>query len=124
MKRALLEIITSGKANNRQEISYYIESTFFYQCSTSNFDQEKLITKCLDWLCDNELIRSSDKENIDLPDGIRYEATPLGLAVISSAIHPDDGIKLVIELSKAQRNICVENDLHLIYLVSHCFVRK
>jgi DNA polymerase theta len=116
LKRALLEIISSGKANTKEEIISYIKSTFFYICAQSNksiIDEQSTIEKCLNWLSDNELIRCMDKEN-----SLRYEPTPLALAVISSSINPDDGLKLVVELNKAQRNLCLENDLHLVYLVS------
>jgi len=116
LKRALLEIISSGKANTKEEIISYIKLTFFYICTQSNksiIDEQSTIEKCLNWLSENELIRCMDKEN-----SLRYEPTPLALAVISSSINPDDGLKLVVELNKAQRNLCLENDLHLVYLVS------
>ena len=126
-KRALLEVISSGKANTKQEIIAYIKSTFFYICSNSDkstIDDQSTIDKCLNWLCHNELIRYMDKENIDNENNIRYEPTQLALAVISSSINPDDGLKLVVELNKAQRNLCLENDLHLVYLVNYFFFKN
>lgn len=120
LKRALLEVISSGKANTKEQIISYIQSTFFYICSKSNksvIDEQSTIDKCLHWLCENELIHCVDKENSDDENKFRYEPTQLGLAVISSSINPDDGLKLVVELNKAQRNLCLENDLHLVYLV-------
>ena len=37
-------------------------------------------------------------------------------------MNPDEGLQLVVELNKAQRNLCIETDLHLIYLVRRqCF---
>ncbi|CAF1107116.1 unnamed protein product [Rotaria sp. Silwood1] len=119
-KRALLEIISSGKANTKEQILKYIKSTFFYICINSNkliIDEQLIINKCLNWLCDNEFIYCIDKENIDNDNNLRYEPTQLALAVINSSINPDDGLKLVVELNKAQRNLCLENDLHLIYLI-------
>jgi hypothetical protein len=125
LKRALLEVISCGKANTKEEIISYIKSTFFYICTKLNnsiIDEQSTIDKCLSWLCHNELIRCIDKENLDHEHDLRYEPTPLALAVISSSINPDDGLKLVVELNKAQRNLCLENDLHLVYLVSY-FIR-
>ncbi len=122
LKRALLEIISSGKANTKEQIISYLKSTFFYICANSNkstIDEQSTIDKCLSWLCQNELIHCINKENTDNDDNLRYEPTQLALAVISSSINPDDGLKLVVELNKAQRNLCLENDLHLIYLVSN-----
>lgn len=112
-KRALLEIIASGKANTQDEILSYIHSTFFYTCLTSNVDEQKLIDQCLQWLNENELIRTNDP--------MTYHPTQLALAVIHSAMNPDDGLQLVVELNKAQRNLCIETDLHLIYLVRFDF---
>ncbi|CAF2671985.1 unnamed protein product [Rotaria sp. Silwood2] len=120
LKRALLEVISSGKANTKEQIISYIKSTFFYICTNSNkstIDEQSTIDKCLSWLCDNELIHYIDKENIDNENNLRYEPTQLALAIISSSINPDDGLKLVVELNKAQRNLCLENDLHLVYLI-------
>lgn len=121
LKRALLEIIASGKANTKEQIISYIKSTFFYTCANSDksiLDEQSTIDKCLSWLCHNELVRYDEKENLADENDLRYEPTQLALAVISSSINPDDGLKLVVELTKAQRNLCLENDLHLVYLVS------
>lgn len=121
LKRALLEIISSGKANTKEQIISYLKSTFFYICANSNqstIDEQIAMNKCLHWLSDNELIHCIDKENVDHENSIRYEPTQLALAIINSSINPDDGLKLVVELNKAQRNLCLENDLHLVYLVS------
>lgn len=121
LKRALLEIIASGKANTKEEIISYIKSTFFHTCThleESATDGQSTVDKCLHWLCHNELVRSVEKENATDDQQLRYEPTQLALAIISSSINPDDGLKLVVELNKAQRNLCLENDLHLVYLVS------
>ena len=120
IKRALLEIITSGKANSREQIHSYIQSTFFYTCllaKKSTIDERTTVDKSLEWLCENELIHRTEKENVHNDNEVRYEPTALAFAVINSSINPDDGLKLVVELNKAQRNLCLENDLHLIYLV-------
>ncbi|CAF0888053.1 unnamed protein product [Adineta ricciae] len=102
LKRALLEIIASGKANTKEQIISYIKSTFFYICTNSDksiLDEQSTIDKCLSWLCHNELIRYDEKENLADENDLRYEPTQLALAVIT------------------QRNLCLENDLHLVYLI-------
>ena len=122
LRQALLEIISSGKANTKQQIISYVKSTFFYTCASSNkstIDEESIIDKCLSWLYQNEFIHCTDKENIIDEDDLLYKPTQLALAVINSSINPDDGLKLVVELNKAQRNLCLETDLHLVYLVGY-----
>ena len=49
----------------------------------------------------------------------RYIASQLGSAVLSSAMSPDEGLTVFTELQKARRCFVLENELHVIYLVSH-----
>ena len=47
-----------------------------------------------------------------------YESTQLGAAVLSSALSPDEGLTVFGELQRARRCFVLENELHVIYLVS------
>ena len=48
----------------------------------------------------------------------KYFATQLGAATVASALPPDDAIVVFTEFQKARKAFVLENDLHLIYLVS------
>ena len=47
-----------------------------------------------------------------------YKGTQLGQAVLSSALSPDEGLTVFAELRKARQCLVLENDLHIVYLVS------
>ena len=51
-------------------------------------------------------------------------ATQLGSAVVASALSPDEGLAVFAELQKARRCFVLENELHVIYLVSRVIPSK
>jgi len=60
-------------------------------------------------------------------DGVmaeQYTATNLGSAVLASSLAPDEGLAVFTELQKARRCFVLENDLHIIYLVSVCLFKS
>ena len=64
---------------------------------------------------ENELI-------LKLSDGVEIEKffpSQLGGAVLASALSPDEGLVVFSELQKARRCFVLENELHIIYMVSH-----
>ena len=48
-----------------------------------------------------------------------YKGTQLGQAVLSSALSPSEGLAVFAELRKARQCLVLENDLHIVYLVSN-----
>ncbi len=75
--------------------------------------QDDLLSACLAVLAECELITiDGDGEK----GGLR--PTPLGRAVLSSALGPVDGLAVFGELSKARRSVALDTDLHLVYMVS------
>lgn len=147
LKRALLEIIASNMANTRSELENYINQTFYCQGNKISFDyftkntdadlkafvdnksQKKIgdlvasgknkndendpIKDSMNFLLEYDFVRlhNSDEE-------IKFVPTRLGLACLSSAMNPKDGIFLFAELQKARKNFVLECDLHAIYLVT------
>ena len=45
--------------------------------------------------------------------------SPLGAAVLASALSPDEGLVVFADLQKARRCLVLENELHIIYLVQY-----
>lgn len=146
LKRALLEIISSNMANTRSELEDYINQTFYCQGNKISFDyfskntdedlkafvnnksQKKVndlvgngkqndetdpVKDSMNFLLEYDFIRlhHSDEE-------IKFVPTRLGIACLSSAMPPKDGIFLFAELQKARQNFVLECDLHAIYLVT------
>ena len=48
----------------------------------------------------------------------KYMPTQLGAAVLASALSPDEGLAVFVELQKARKNFVLENELHIVYMVS------
>ena len=73
-----------------------------------------ILNESLKYLLDNEFISKvcSNKETE------RYTATQLGMATIASSLSPHEALIVFKEFSKARRLLVLENELHMIYLVS------
>ena len=148
LKRAILEIIASGTASTTLEIERFVQLTLYHQQEPINFSyftenetmlkqkyRENLtkgksehkiplassesendpITSCMLFLLKFEFIRLHIDEKTD---ELKFIATRLGLACLSSSMAPKDGFLLFTELNKARQNFSLASDLHAIYLVT------
>lgn len=148
LKRAILEIIASGTASTTLEIERFVQLTLYHQQEPINFSyftenetmlkqkyRENLtkgkseqriplassenendpITSCMLFLLEFEFIRLHIDETTD---ELKFIATRLGLACLSSSMAPKDGFLLFTELNKARQNFSLASDLHAIYLVT------
>ena len=85
---------------------------------------ECCIRRALDYLRAHDLIaQKQTAPDIDCGRGAyeEYNTTQLGSAVLNSAIEIGVGLSVYRDLSRARRSLCLENDLHLVYLVMKCF---
>ncbi len=133
MKRALLEVMSSGVATTKQEIQLYASCSLHFAEleksaieSSPNNDAMKSMTTSLDttltFLLQNDFVSSRTKpidinQEDDTPAQEYYYPTQLGLATVSSALSPDEALVVFRELRKARKNFILENELHIIYLV-------
>lgn len=148
LKRAILEIIASGTASTTLEIERFVQLTLYHQQEPINFSyftenetmlkqkyrenltkgksEQKIplassenendpITSCMLFLLEFEFIRLHIDETTD---ELKFIATRLGLACLSSSMAPKDGFLLFTELNKARQNFSLASDLHAIYLVT------
>ncbi|XP_045534816.1 DNA polymerase theta [Papilio machaon] len=111
--RAVLEIIASQVTCTESELNLYTKCSLLFNQEKKIQSQMLLLGETLDKLKNYELIRVQDDGN-----EIQYVATSLGKACLSSSMAPNDGLSLFCELQKARQCIVLENDLHLIYLVT------
>lgn len=141
MKRAILEVITSGTATKLTEIEAYTSCTLLFAelkeklSKSPKSPTEKDMTKTLlqstiDFLLQNDFINI--RHNIAPPSNSaqtseptsesiacsQYSATQLGMAAVASALSPDEALVVFSELRKARKGFILENELHIIYLVS------
>ncbi|CAG9559847.1 unnamed protein product [Danaus chrysippus] len=111
--RAVLEMIASQDVCTEEQLDLYSKSTLLFSQQSLHPSQNFLLNDTLKELINYELVRiQKDGEEI------RYVATSLGKACLSSSMSPNDGLSLFCELQKARQCLVLETDLHLIYLVT------
>ncbi|KAF4020798.1 hypothetical protein G4228_012644 [Cervus hanglu yarkandensis] len=128
MIRAILEIIVGGVASTSQDIQTYASCTFLAasmkegkQGIQKNKDSVQLgaIEACVMWLLENEFIQISEAS--DGAEGNIYHPTHLGSATLSSSLSPVDTLDIFADLQRAMKGFVLENDLHIVYLVTPVF---
>ncbi|KAH8283889.1 hypothetical protein KR054_004622 [Drosophila jambulina] len=127
LKRALLEVISSGVASTRQEIDSFVNCTLLSaqkalgasspdkEPSPEEDSQGNYISDALDFLVEYEFIRLQTDEEAGTST---YVATRLGAACLASSMPPTDGLILFAELQKSRRCFVLESELHAVYLVT------
>ncbi|XP_034371446.1 DNA polymerase theta [Arvicanthis niloticus] len=128
MIRAILEIIVSGVASTSQDMQTYAACTFLAadvkegkQGIQRNPDDVQLgaIDACVTWLLENEFIQVAEPS--DGTGGKVYHPTHLGSATLSSSLSPTDTLDIFADLQRAMKGFVLENDLHIVYLVTPVF---
>ncbi|KAK7826501.1 hypothetical protein U0070_017082 [Myodes glareolus] len=128
MKRAILEIIVGGVASTSQDLQTYASCTFLAagikegsQGKQRNQDDVQLgaIDACVTWLLENEFIQVAEPS--DGSGGKVYHPTHLGSATLSSSLSPTDTLDIFADLQRAMKGFVLENDLHIVYLVTPVF---
>ncbi|XP_039699075.1 DNA polymerase theta isoform X2 [Pteropus medius] len=128
MIRAILEIIVGGVARTPQDMQTYASCTFLAasmkerkQGIQKNPDpvQHGAIEACVMWLLENEFIQTVEAS--DGTEGKVYHPTHLGSATLSSSLSPTDTLDIFADLQRAMKGFVLENDLHIVYLVTPMF---
>ena len=91
------------------------------------------VNVCVNYLENYEFIRFTEVVDLDADNGnssrlvqesdrLLYP-TQLGVAALSSSFPPHQSLLVFAELQRARRNFCLDDDLHLVYLVTplYCF---
>ncbi|XP_064452724.1 DNA polymerase theta isoform X1 [Mirounga angustirostris] len=128
MIRAILEIIVGGVASTSQDMQTYASCTFLAASMKEgklgiqkNQDSFQLgaIEACVMWLLENEFIQITEAS--DGTEGKVYHPTHLGSATLSSSLSPTDTLDIFADLQRAMKDFVLENDLHIVYLVTPMF---
>ena len=64
-------------------------------------------------------MRERNSKEQDNPSA-EYRSTQLGMATVASGLAPDDALIVFDEFQKARKAFVLENELHIVYLVSAC----
>ncbi|ALC45469.1 mus308 [Drosophila busckii] len=122
LKRALLEVISSGVVSSRQDIDNFVNCTLLSaqksrqaQADTQAEQEDHYLSDALDFLVEYEFVRLQTDEETARE---HYVATRLGTACLASSMPPTDGLILFAELQKARRCFVLESELHAVYLVT------
>ncbi|XP_073817747.1 DNA polymerase theta isoform X2 [Musca autumnalis] len=124
LKRALLEVISSGVATTKEDIDNFVKCTLLSaqkqmaneQSEGTNENlQDECISGALDFLMEYEFVRLQNNEETNEQC---YVATRLGMACLASSMPPTDGLILFAELQKSRRCFVLESELHAVYLVT------
>ncbi|CAH0763921.1 unnamed protein product [Diatraea saccharalis] len=111
--RAVLEMIASQIVCTESELELYSKCTLLFAEQESSMSDGILLSATLKELMNYELVRMQKNG-----EDTQYVATALGKACLSSSMAPNDGLSLFCELQKARQCLMLENDFHLIYLVT------
>ena len=110
LRRSMLEAICSGLVKSPDDVIYYLKCTLL--CWTEEMELvAEIARKALEWLCKNRCARWLEKENV-------YEPTTLGKALGFSGLDPKEGLLAHRDIRNARKCLILENDLHLLYLIS------
>ncbi|XP_065358466.1 DNA polymerase theta [Calliphora vicina] len=125
LKRALLEVISSGVATSKEDIENFVNCTLLSAQKKLSIQEKEqsqhestdsdFISGALDFLIEYEFIRLQNNEETQEQ---HYVATRLGSACLASSMPPTDGLILFAELQKARRCFVLESELHAVYLVT------
>ncbi|XP_012160490.1 DNA polymerase theta isoform X2 [Ceratitis capitata] len=123
LKRALLEVISSGVAITKDDIDNFVNCTLLSaekqlnEQGKDNSDggDELFITDALDFLKEYEFVRLQVDSDTKRES---YVATRLGQACLAASMPPTDGLILFAELQKSRRCFVLESELHAVYLVT------
>ncbi|KAL3883562.1 hypothetical protein ACJMK2_029814 [Sinanodonta woodiana] len=119
IKRAVLEVVVSGVASTIQDVADYVSCTLLaVSLPKDGTKTDELIEACVSFLQENEFVTLRKITNGDGLVSEKFFPTQLGSAVLASALPPDEGLVVFAELQKARQCFVLENELHIIYLVT------
>ncbi|XP_068085196.1 DNA polymerase theta [Anabrus simplex] len=111
LKRAILEVVASGVAETPEQVQCYTNCTLL---ATTQSQLDNPVETCITFLVENEFMRLQTSDN----GTTKYVPSPLGRACLAASLPPDEGLELFQELQRARQCFVLENELHVIYLVT------
>ncbi|XP_055348119.1 DNA polymerase theta-like [Paramacrobiotus metropolitanus] len=111
VQRAVLEIVVNRAAHSVEHILTYLQGALF----ACELDSEE---ECKKYAAG--VIKALEKAHFiqTAPDGSGVQATQLGNAIVWSGLSPHDGKAVFDELAAARCNFNLQNELHILYLIT------
>ncbi|KAI0137014.1 P-loop containing nucleoside triphosphate hydrolase protein [Xylariales sp. AK1849] len=106
IQRALLEVIAVRLATSREAIDDYVQKTLLNLTAAAEVIQEHV---------EHSLTDLTNMGFIQVDPSMSYNATPLGKAVVTSALEPEDGAFVHRELRRALRAFVMDGEMHILY---------
>ncbi|KAI6652765.1 DNA polymerase theta-like [Oopsacas minuta] len=124
VKRALLEVISCGIVRSRSEAQVYIRHTLLATTLESTI-LERIVNECFKFLLDCIFIEyKQSSHSLTKSDFEEVAPTQLGSATLSSSLSPDEALFVIDEINRARQCFVLENDLHMVYLVTPICLRE
>ena len=124
VKRALLEVISCGIVRNRAEAQVYVQHTLL-ATSLDSDTREQIVSSCFSFLLKFDFIEYKQScQTIEPTDLEEVAPTQLGSATLSSSLSPDEALFVMEEINRARKCFVLENDLHMVYLVTPICLRE
>ncbi|KAG4096849.1 P-loop containing nucleoside triphosphate hydrolase protein [Neocallimastix lanati (nom. inval.)] len=108
MKRALLEVISSGIVKTMRDVKDYIQCTLLYYQEFERIGSSH----------SKESLKSNNKNNLEEDDTKEFISTSFGRATIGSSLSPEESIIVYKELKKAMLEFVLLDELHMVYHVT------
>lgn len=127
LQRAVLEILAIELATSIEDVIRYLECTMLAKTlSEESRDtvMAQLATDVVEFLTEFNYISEAggsptDKAKLSKERfkslQSKFSATQFGKGVVASSLSPDDGLKLIKELSNVRKGLVLTSDLHLLY---------
>ncbi|ORX86654.1 P-loop containing nucleoside triphosphate hydrolase protein, partial [Anaeromyces robustus] len=109
MKRALLEVISSGIVKSMKDVKDYIQYTS-NSVSNSIFNFDSNIS--------DKLTRHKSLNTLEEDDTKEFISTSFGRATVGSSLSPEESIVVYKELKKAMLEFVLLDELHMVYHVT------
>jgi DNA polymerase theta len=124
LNRAILEVVVNNAVSLYKDIVLYISCTLLgTQLADSVTDTKDVEEKInflsetsLNFLLEHNFVLKRKEDSNKLLE--EYCATQLGMATVSSFLSPNEALIILDEFMKARKSLVLENELHLIYLVT------
>lgn len=109
LKRAILEVIATRLANSKDSLEEFVRSSLLWQTCDHQMVMGMLEAALADLTITN-LIQQPHGA------GLSYEPTTLGVAIVASALTPEDGLFVHSEMKRALGSFVMESEMHTLYL--------